>query len=115
MKHKGEIIEKAIRQSGYPIAQIARKLGKSRRWLYYIFESNNVSLDVFIEVGNIIHYDFSEDVKELKKIKQSEDSPFKKNTGEIDLWKNKYYQLLEKYHHLLTKNQTTPVKKKNKK
>ena len=38
MQHRGEIVERAIRQSGYPISSIAKKLGKSRRWMYLMFD-----------------------------------------------------------------------------
>ena len=35
MEHRGEIIEKAIRNSGIPLTSIARKVGKSRQWVYH--------------------------------------------------------------------------------
>ncbi len=109
MQNKGEIIEKAVRQSGYSITKLAKKLGKSTRWMYYMFESSNVSIDYILEIGEIIHYDFSNDIKELKKykmlnevqeIKESEIS-YKSKQIEFEFWKNKYLTLLEKHNQLL--------------
>ncbi len=109
MQHKGEIVEKAVRQSGYSITKLAKKLGKSARWMYYMFENNNVSIDHILEVGEIIHYDFSNDIKELKKykslnetleIKESE-TAYKSKQTELEYWKNKYLILLEEHNKLL--------------
>ncbi len=112
MQHKGEIIEKAIRLSGYPITKLAKKLGKSRKWVYLQFENSNVSIDNILEISSIIHHDFSNDIKELKKYKlqnemqlsiESENVNKSKQT-EIESWKNKYLELLEKYNRLLENN-----------
>jgi predicted transcriptional regulator len=109
MQHKGEIVEKAIRQSGYSITKLAKKLGKSARWMYYMFESSNVSIDYILEIGALIHYDFSDDIKELKKYKivaknQEVKEPthdYKSQQDLPDHWKNKYLELLEKHNQLL--------------
>ena len=39
MEHRGEIIEKAIRNSGMPLTSIARKIGKSRQWIYLLLRN----------------------------------------------------------------------------
>lgn len=111
MQHKGEIIEKAVRQSGYSITKLAKKLGKSTRWMYHVFENSNVSIDYILGIGEIIHHDFSNEIKELKKhkmlneiqeIKESE-AAFKSKQAELENWKDKYLSLLEKYNDLLVK------------
>ena len=103
MQHKGEIVEKAIRESGYSITKLAKKMGKSRRWMYLVFDNTNVSLDIIIEIGKIIHYDFSDEIKEFSRykneaIKSLSEEPteiYAKQQTEIELWKNKYLVLLE--------------------
>ena len=65
MEHRGEIIEKAIRNSGIPLTSIARKVGKSRQWVYLLFQNPNVSLNVVIQIGKIIYHDFSGEIKGL--------------------------------------------------
>lgn len=100
MQHKGEIIEKAVRESGMPVSKVAKMIGKSRRWMYHTFENNNVSIDVILEIGRIIHHDFSKDIKGLIKYKLAVDaSDNSENSSEF--WKNKYVALLEKYNELL--------------
>jgi len=121
MQHKGEIIEKAVRQSGYSITKLAKKLGKSPRWMYYIFESNNVPIDYILQIGEHIHHDFSEEIKELKKYKQSTSRQtiikeptvnYSSKQETEEHWKNKYLALLEKHNALLLELATN---KKNKK
>ncbi len=109
MQHKGEIIEKAVRQSGYSITKLAKKLGKSVRWMYYMFESSNVSIDYILEIGEILHHDFSNDIKELKKYKglyeiqavKELETTYLSKQEEQEYWKNKYLSLLEKHNKLL--------------
>ena len=60
MEHRGEIIEKAIRNSGIPLTSIARKVGKSRQWVYLLFQNPNVSLNVVIQIGKIIYHHCSQ-------------------------------------------------------
>lgn len=113
MQHKGEIIEKAVRESGYSITKLAKQMGKSRRWVYQIFDSSNVSIDYILGIGKIIYHDFSQDIKDLRayKVQRTEqifsDVPptFKTKEEEAEHWKNKYLQVLEQYHELLIKQQ----------
>lgn len=103
MQHRGEIIKEAIYKSGYPITELAKRMGKSRRWVYLLFENATVSIDLIINIGIIIHYDFSNEIEgfqsEALKLNESP-TPYLK--GE-DYWKNKYLNLLEEYNELLKK------------
>ena len=112
MQHKGEIVEKAVRQSGFPLTKLARKMGKTARWLYYIFENTNVPIDYILEIGNIIHYDFTDEIAELKRFKGANTnnqllidpaSPFGGRKDEVTYWKDKYLQVLESYNEMLLK------------
>lgn len=110
MQHRGEIVEGAVRHSGYSITKLSFKLGKSRRWIYYAFENANMPIELIIEIGKIIHHDFSAEIKELKnystKIQdQTTNEPtktYREQSKEIEIWKNKYLDILEKYNKLLT-------------
>lgn len=101
MKHRGEIIKEAVYKSGYPITELAKRMGKSRRWVYLIFENPTVSIDTIIQIGTIIHYDFSDIIATFKPYVLNEESSNYSN-GE-DYWKNKYLKLLEEYNELLKK------------
>lgn len=98
MQHRGEIIKKAVYQSGFPITELAKRLNKSRRWIYLLFENNNVSLDLVLKIGTIIHYDFSNEINELKS-----NSLITEKEENAEYWKNKYLKLLEEYNELLKK------------
>jgi hypothetical protein len=112
MNHRGEVIEKAVRESNIPISRIAKQLKKSRQFVYNIFETPNVPLDLILEIGKIINYDFSSDIKLLrsKTIKEN-----KKNEEEtLEYWKNKYIRLLENYNELLIEKSLTSKNEKTK-
>ncbi len=107
MQHRGEIIKEAVYKSGYPITELAKRLGKSRRWMYLMFENNNVSLDIVLQIGKIIHYDFAQEIKEFSPTLTSSGEPFtdfKKEESNAEYWKNKYLRLLEEYNELLKAN-----------
>jgi len=102
MQHKGKILEKAVRESGMPLTKLSKKMAKSRRWMYNAFENENLSIDYILEIGKIIHHDFSEDLKDLKKFKEyAEHFGINSNSEDSEYWKNKYLNLLEKYNLLL--------------
>jgi len=111
MKHRGEIVEVAVRQSGFPITQLAKRLGKSRRHVYNLFENPQVPIDTIIEIGKIIHHDFTPEIKELKPYRTPEKvttvvetgAKYNKPEDSTEYWKNKYLRLLEKYNTLLEK------------
>jgi|SRR6218665_2750871 len=102
MIHRGEIVEKVVRNSGIPLTRVAKKMGKSRRWLYDVFETVDLSLDYVIEFGKILHYDFSEEIPQISSHRPivKEPSP---TYGEenLEYWREKYYSLLEEYNTLL--------------
>lgn len=106
MQHRGEIIRKAVYNSGLTITEIAKSIGKSRRWMYLMFENNTVSLDIVLQIGKIIHYDFSEEIKEFSPSQNASNElppSYEKEEPSAEYWKNKYLKLLEEYNELLKK------------
>lgn len=105
MQHRGEIVEKAVRQSGYPLTKLAERLGKSRRWIYNAFENAQLPIDYILRIGKIIHYDFSEEIEELKGKSLAVEETFMQSytplKKDAEYWRTKYYDLLEKYNRLL--------------
>lgn len=112
MQHKGEIIESAVRESGHSITKLAQKMGKSRRWVYQIFDSAIVPIDYIMEIGKIIHHDFTNDIKGIKLYSgRLNPIPFEEPSAsrnikpdEVEHWKEKYMALLEKYNDLLERS-----------
>ena len=90
-KHRGELLRKGIYESGYPITKLAKRMGKSRKWIYLLFEKSNVSVDIMNEIGTIIQYDFFED-----KIVENNTKSYNE-----DYWKNKYLNLIEEFDAFL--------------
>ena len=106
MQHRGEILKEAVYKSGVPITELAKRMGKSRRWMYLMFENSNVSLDIVLQIGKIIHYDFADEIKEFspsQKIIEKSPANSNKEDSEAEYWKNKYLKLLEEYNELLKK------------
>jgi CRISPR/Cas system-associated exonuclease Cas4 (RecB family) len=118
MQHKGAIVEKAVRESGFPISRIAKKLGKTARWMYFLFNNPNAPLHHILAIGEVIHYDFSESINELKKFiyqpNTSRQTEKKKNEAYVEenFWKDKYLDLLEQYTQLLEEHQAEFKKRK---
>jgi|SRR6218665_1542277 len=102
MVHRGEIVEKVVRNSGIPLSRVAAKMGKSRRWIYNAFETADLSLDFILEFGKILHYDFSEEIPQIashRSVFTEKLAPYGEHN--IEYWKEKYYNLLEEHNALL--------------
>ncbi len=103
MEHRGEIIEKAIRNSGIPLTAIARRIGKSRQWIYLLFQNPNVPLHIVVQIGKIIYYDFNEEINGLSAGNYNLINSQHELSKEEESWKEKYYKLMEEYLKLLKK------------
>ena len=98
-QHRGKIFEAVVRKCGYPLKTLAAKLGISRNTIYNKFKEYDLSYDFILEVGELIHYDFSYEYPEMKATVS-----INKNQQVAELWwlERKYTRLLERYHNLLS-------------
>ncbi|MCC9135425.1 helix-turn-helix domain-containing protein [Pontibacter silvestris] len=128
--HKGEVIREAIKSSGVAIGVVAEKLGVSRKTLYNKFKEANIPYSFILRLGEVIHYDFSQDFPNLSKnvkkdvnpqaqnttgnlllpfdggtTPQKENNPnaLKESESELVTLQRKYITLLEKFNELLLK------------
>jgi transcriptional regulator with XRE-family HTH domain len=92
--HHGETIERIIRREGHSISEVAKSIGISRRSLYSWFLQARIKVDLISKIGQVINYDFSKEFPELYSESANDD-----DTG---IWKEKYFNLLEKYNALPT-------------
>lgn len=102
--HYGQILEKAIRQSEYPISKLAKRIGYTRQHMYNLFNQPKIDLGLLDEIGKVLKYDFSDDIKSLSKYHDDSElniSP-KINTKIPD---TNYIRLLEDYNKLLVEHQ----------
>lgn len=73
--------------------------------MYLMFDNTQVDIETVIAIGNIIHHDFSDEIKELNSINTTSfnDPENSYNNQTKEYWKNKYLKLLEDYNELLKK------------
>ncbi len=110
MIHKGALVEKAIRTSGYSITDIAKKLTFSRRHLYNLFQKKELDHATIQVIGRMIHHDFAGEIPGF--VMYNAEEPIEGygiNTEalkeELDLLKDKYIKLLEEHKELLERLQ----------
>lgn len=75
-QHKGAIVEAAIKKSGLRMTVLADKLGIARNTLYTRLKSAEIKDAFIIKIGNIIHYDFSNEFPDIyeKNANQTKDT-----------------------------------------
>lgn len=94
MTHRGEIVKQKIENLGFTITHVASKLDIDRQKLYRYFENATLKLEIIMDIGKIINYDFAKDIRELSKLKDEENIS----------WKLKYMELSEKYIQVMEEN-----------
>jgi hypothetical protein len=105
MIHRGQIVEKIIRKSGYSITKLANKLGVTRNTLYNRFNNPNLGYRFIVEIGTVVHHDFTMEFPEIKdEVELMGEVPLRSIDRETsELWKveTKYIALLEQYNKML--------------
>lgn len=98
MNHYGEIVKNKIDELDMNKTAIAEKLGMARNTLYRHLDTPNLSLDIILNIGKIIKYDFTNEIPQLKELAKK-----KKTADELDIdyWRDKYVTLQDDYIALL--------------
>jgi hypothetical protein len=91
--HRGQALKKAVYDSGIKIAELARRIDKSRRFIYIMFDNKDVPIHLMRSVCEAIKHPFTRDMFE-EKLELEEELP-------KDYWKDKYLKLLEEHNNLL--------------
>lgn len=65
MIHRGEIVRKAVQESGISVSHLIEKIRLSRSQMYADFANPEMSFDRILAIGKVIHHDFSSDFKDL--------------------------------------------------
>ncbi len=115
-RHIGNILENAIRKSEYPISKLAKRIGYTRQHMYNIFQQAKVDLLLLEEIGKVINYDFTDDVRELKKYSAAIKDGYggKEISPGYENLEKKYITLLEEYNKLLKEHSELLKKAKTK-
>lgn len=109
MKHRGEILREAVRQSGLTAKEITEKTKISHTRLYRMYKDPYVSFDELILLGKALRYNFANDFSEL-----SADSATPMEIEENINYKIKYYELLEEHLKMLREKMENYDPKKGK-
>ena len=104
-KHRGHIIEMAIRGSGKPIAEISDKLGITRNTLYHKFKKSYINDSFIIELSKAIDYDFSKILPEIN-YELIDEKRFKEIDGEYINGKRTSIEIALMYEGLLDQYRT---------
>lgn len=110
--HRGKILQNVVRETGLSIERITRRAGYKRGTYYLHIKQPQLAPSILFKYGRALNYDFSKDIPELTEFLTGEpDNIYSKDVANIeeairqrDEWKDKYYELLEKYLHLIDDN-----------
>lgn len=108
MKHRGEILREAVRQSGLTAKEITEKTKISHTRLYRMYKDPYVSFDELILLGKALRYNFANDFPEL-----SNEGISPVEIEENINYKVKYYELLEEHLKVLREKMETYDGKKS--
>ena len=92
--HTGQLLKKAVSDSGIKIAELARKIGRSRRFIYGMFDKQDVPLHYILQIGEKINHDFFAEIN-------SDHTNIPHLYQKEGYWKDKYLRLLEEHNELL--------------
>jgi hypothetical protein len=105
--HRGEVLRAAVSKSDLTIEQAANKAGYKRSSYYHHIEDPDLPFNILEKYGKAIKYDFTEDFPEMNKYLFEDPAEtyttltFEEAIRQRDQWREKYYQLLEKYQRLI--------------
>lgn len=116
-KHRGKILQdvlyKWLEKSGWSVTAISKKLGYNPSSTYRHFEKEDLAYHIIRRYGKAMNHDFRVEFPEME-----EDDIYNPSTADpetrgyepitllqamqqIEAWKSKYYDMLEKYNQLL--------------
>ena len=106
--HRGEVLQNAISKSGVSVTLAAKRAGYSRSSYYNHILDPQLDFSILKDYGKAIRHDFSVDIPEMQTMHMEEDNEtyvkpatLEQAIKEAERWRQKYYNLLEKYHHLI--------------
>lgn len=106
--HRGQLLESAMKASRLNIEFVAKKAGYSRSSYYKHILDKELDFHILAVYGKALKYDFTEELPEMPKYLVEEPEQdygktptLKEALKQRDQWKDKYYELLEKYNKLI--------------
>lgn len=106
--HRGQALATAVEMTGLGKEEVAAKAGYSRSAYYKHVENPRLDYHILMAYGKAIGHDFTEEFPDMPKyvIEEPEEKyiapqTVEEATRQMELWKDKYLELLEKYNRLI--------------
>lgn len=105
-KNRGEFLNKIITQKGTNIGKLLERMGYHRTTYYNHIKQSKLDYAILAKYAKEIPYDFTTEFPEMRQYNYSPESEnnirsIKDIEADRNKWKEKYYDLLEKYNSLL--------------
>lgn len=109
--HRGQLVEDAVRKSGFSLTVVAKRLEISRRTLYQWFTYPDLANRKIIKIGKVIGQDFSDQLSDLSNLVSeyeytyggAETLDYKKVLTERDKYLSLYHELVSKHSKTMEK------------
>jgi hypothetical protein len=105
--HRGELLKEAVETTRLNKEEVAAKAGYTRSTYYKHIQDSDLPYHILTAYGKAIHFDFTEFLPEMPRyiVEEPEENYNEGLTPEvrkqIDYWRNKYIDLLEKFNQLV--------------
>lgn len=111
MSHRGEILEVVVNKYSPNKTALAKKMGIDRTTIHRHFKDPDLSDELLLRYAKALKYDFAKEFPELKHYTNMLEEPITEYRPltlsdalkEIDYWKAKYLNIVEKHNELLTR------------
>ncbi len=102
---RGSILKKAVKDSGIPITEVARRAGFGRVTYYSHIANPDLKLDILDKYATAINYDFRDKIPEMveyyERKRESNLSIFEKIETDRNFWRDEYARILKEKNELL--------------
>ncbi len=104
--HRGNVLKAVVKRSDLHISQIVKRMGYSRSSYYIHIADAELAFEILERYGKVLNYDFSEEFPEMIKyisfeVPEADSKNVDQLAKERDRWRDKYFNLLEKYNVFL--------------
>lgn len=104
---RGAVLKKAVKNSGIPITEVARRAGYGRVTYYLHAQNADLKLDILDKYATAINYDFRDEIPEMveyyERKRENSLSTFEKIEAERDFWRDEYARVLKEKNDLTSK------------
>jgi len=104
MKHRGEVLNRVVTRLKVNKTKLAERIGYDRTTYYSHIKKEDLDFAILWAYGKAIPYDFTREFPEMETYileDNKEIRNFEEMKTDRDKWREKYYDLLEKYNTLL--------------